>query len=180
MYQSMVEGRPVPWELLVKDVPQDRHQDLDYLVDQLDWEGNVDPNFKDHHYLEPIPIGNTAANGYVDRWVVYGKLNGQELFSAKELTVNSGVRVTLRDNGAYGLITVQGNGWIGKQRLQTPAMIRYGELTEDEVFVSYETAHNGVVFDNTGSEPLVTLRYFGPETNPQAPNVGDYKRYAPG
>ncbi len=42
-------------------------------------------------------------------------------------------------------------------------MIRFGELTEDEVFVSHEAARDGVVFDNTGSEPLVTLRYFGPE-----------------
>ena len=30
--------------------------------------------------------------------------------------------------------------------------------------------------ENTGTEPLVTLRYFGPDTNPQAPSVGDYKR----
>src|SRR5690242_1627113 len=44
MYQSLVEGRPVPWDLLVKDVPKERHQDLDYLVDQLDWEANVNPN----------------------------------------------------------------------------------------------------------------------------------------
>ncbi len=42
MYQSMVEGRRVPWELLVKDVPEDKHHDLDYIVDQLDWEKNVD------------------------------------------------------------------------------------------------------------------------------------------
>jgi hypothetical protein len=33
-----------------------------------------------------------------------------------------------------------------------------------------------VLFENTGSEPLVTLRYFGPDTNPDAPKVGDYKR----
>src|SRR5436853_2266488 len=33
MYQSLVEGRPVPWSLLTKDVPPDKHQDLDYL----DW-----------------------------------------------------------------------------------------------------------------------------------------------
>ena len=55
MYQSMVEGRPVPWSLLVKDMPKDKHHDLDYLVEQLDWEGNVNPSFKDSHYLEPIP-----------------------------------------------------------------------------------------------------------------------------
>src|SRR5690606_39568358 len=47
MYQSMVEGRRVPWELLVKDVPPEYHQDLDYLVEQLDWEQNVDEHFKD-------------------------------------------------------------------------------------------------------------------------------------
>jgi hypothetical protein len=176
MYQSMVEGRPVPWELLVKDVPRDKHRDLDYLVGQLDWEANVDPNFKDHHYLEPIPVADTASEGYMDRWIVYGKIGGEELFSAKELTVNPGVKVTIRDNGAYGLVAVQGNGWIGKQRLQTPAMIRFGELTEDEVFVCHEAARQGVVFDNTGSEPLVTLRYFGPDTNPMAPHVGAHKR----
>ena len=101
---------------------------------------------------------------------------GEELFSAKELTVNPGVRVTIRDRGAYGLIAVQGAGRIGKHRLQTPAMIRFGELTEDEVFVSHDAARQGVVYENTGSEPLVTLRYFGPDTNPNAPAIGSYKR----
>lgn len=176
MFQSMVEGRPVPRELLTKDVPPDRHRDLDYLVSQLDWEANVDPNFKEHHYLEPIPDGDTASEGYADRWVVYGEVDGQQLFTAKELTVDPGMRVTIRDLGAYGLIAVQGSGWIGRQRLQTPTMIRFGELTEDEVFVCHETAREGVVFDNTGSEPLVTLRYFGPDTNPNAPTLGGRRR----
>jgi hypothetical protein len=176
MYQSLVEGRPVPWELLVKDVPKEKHNDLDYLVDQLDWESNVDPNFKDHHYLEPIPVADASVQGCIDRWVVYGRIAGQELFSAKELTINPGCKVRIKDQGAYGLIALQGSGWVGKERLQTPAMIRYGELTDDEVFITYQAARDGVVFDNTGSEPLVTLRYFGPETNPQAPNVGDHRR----
>jgi hypothetical protein len=176
MYQSMVEGRPVPWSLLTKDVPKDKHQDLDYLIGQLDWEANVDPSFKDHHYLEPIPVTGGPADGAVDRWIVYGKVDGQELFTAKELTLKPGVRVTVKDNGTYGLITVQGSGRIGKHRLQTPAMIRFGELTEDEVFVTHDAARQGVVFENTGSEPLVTLRYFGPDTNPDAPAVGAHKR----
>jgi hypothetical protein len=176
MYQSLVEGRTVPWDLLVKDVPKERHRDLDYLVEQLDWDGNVDPSFKDHHYLEPIPVADTAKDGYVDRWIVYGRVGGEELFSAKELTVDPGVKVTIKDNGCYGLICVQGSGWVGKQRLHSPALIRFGDLTEDEVFVTHEAARNGVVFDNTGSEPLVTLRYFGPGVNPHAPSVGDYRR----
>jgi len=55
-------------------------------------------------------------------------------------------------------------------------MIRFGELTEDEYFVTHDTARAGVKFHNTGSEPLVTLRYFGPGVNPSAPNVGDHKK----
>ncbi len=55
-------------------------------------------------------------------------------------------------------------------------MIRFGELTEDEVFVTYDAARAGVAIENTGSEPLVTLRYFGPGTNPNAPRVGDHKK----
>jgi hypothetical protein len=176
MYQSMVEGRYVPWSLLVKDVPKTKHKDLDYLVEQLNWDGNVDPNFKDNHYLEPIPVADSASAGYVDRWIVYGRIDGEQLFTAKELTVDPGVTVTVKDNGAYGLIAVQGSGRIGKHPLQTPAMIDFGELTEDEYFVSDEAARQGVTFQNTGTEPLVTLRYFGPEVNPAAPKVGDHKR----
>ncbi len=176
MYQSLVEGRPVPWHLLTKDVPEDKHHDLHYLVEQLDWEGNVNPNFKDSHYREPIPAADTASEGYVDRWIVYGKMNGEELCSAKELTVDPRMKVKVKDKGAYGLVAVQGVGRIGKLALQTPAMIRYGALTEDEVFVSYDAARQGVIFENTGQEPLVTLRYSGPDTNPDAPKVGDYKK----
>jgi hypothetical protein len=176
MYQSMVEGRYVPWQLLVKDVPPQHHHDLDYLIDQLDWEANVNPRFKDSHYLEPILAEGDSVKGYADKWVVYGKVGGEELFTAKELTLQPGAKVTIKDRGAYGLITVQGSGWIDKQRLHTPAMIRFTELTEDEVFVTHEAARDGVVFDNTGTEPLVMLRYFGPGTNPNAPNVGDYKK----
>lgn len=176
MYQSLVEGRPVPWDLLTKDFPKDRHGDLQYLVDALDWEGNVDPNFKDHHYLEPIADDDTSKEGYVDKWIVYGKVHGKELFSAKELTIEPGRKATIKDNGAYGLIAVQGCGKIGKQPLQTPAMIRFGELTTDEYFVTYDAARSGVTFENTGDEPLVTLRYFGPDVNPQAPAVGDHKK----
>ncbi|WP_417380386.1 hypothetical protein [Gimesia sp.] len=176
MYQSMVEGRAVPRSLLTKDFPEDKHDDNEYLVEALDWEANVDPNFKDNNYLEPIAIGDTAADGYVDRWIVYGKVKGEQLFTAKELTVDPGAKVTIKDSGAYSWITVQGEGTIGNLRLQTPAMIRFGEMTEDEVFVTEKTAQSGVTIENTGSEPLVSLRYFGPDACPSAPNIGDYRK----
>jgi dihydroxyacid dehydratase/phosphogluconate dehydratase len=176
MYQSMVEGRYVPWNLLVKDVPTAKHQDLDYLVHQLDWEANVNAQFKDSHYLEPIPAADSASSGFVDRWVVYGKVKGKQLFTAKELTVNPGARCTVKDGGAYGLIAMQGRGRIGKTTLHSPSMIRYGELTEDEVFVSAAAAGAGVEYENLGKEPLVVLRYFGPDAQPNAPEVGAHKK----
>jgi hypothetical protein len=176
MYQSLVEGRPVPRSLLTKDFPEAKHNDNTYLVDALDWEGNVNPDFKDSHYLEPIPVAETASEGWMDRWVVYGKVAGAQLFTAKELTVQPGSRCTIKDGGAYGWITVQGEGRIGSLRLQTPAMIRFGAMTEDEVFVSAKAAAEGVEIENTGTEPLVSLRYFGPNAQPEAPNIGDHKK----
>ncbi len=176
MYQSMVEGRAVPRTLLTKDFPKEKHDDNQYLVDALDWAANVNPSFKDSHYLEPIPVADTSRDGYMDRWIVYGKVKGEQLFTAKELTVEPGARCTIKDGGAYGWITVQGEGKIGNLRLQTPAMIRFGQLTEDEVFVSASAAKAGVMVENTGTEPLVSLRYFGPDAQPSAPNVGDHKR----
>ena len=176
MYQSIVEGRPVPRSLLVKDMPEDKHNDLDFIVDQIDWEANVDPYFKDNHYLAPIPDGDTAGEGYVDRWITYGKIGGRQYFSAKELTVNPGVKMTLKDNGASGVIVTQGRGRIGNLPLECPTMIRFGEHTEDEVFISAKAAQEGVVIENLGGEcPLVMLRYFGPDVNPNAPEVGAWK-----
>ena len=61
-------------------------------------------------------------------------------------------------------------------RLECPTLIRFGELTEDEVFCTEGAAKAGVVFENTSAtEPLVMLRYFGPDVNPDAPDVGAYR-----
>jgi hypothetical protein len=177
MYQSLVEGREVPWSLLVKDMPRNKHKDLDFIVDQLDWDKNVDPKFKDNHYLEPVPVADTRSEGYVDRWIVYGKIDGEQLFTAKELTVDPGAKCRIEDNGAYGLICVQGKGTINGQPLNSPKLIRFTELTEDEYFCTEDGAKTGVTFENTSeTEPLVTLRYFGPEVNPGAPEMGAYKK----
>jgi hypothetical protein len=177
MYQSLVEGREVPWALLVKDMPMEKHHDLDFIVDQLDWDENTDPNFKDNHYLEPVPVADTRSEGYVDRWIVYGKVKGEQLFTAKELTIDPGAKCTIKDGGAYGLITVQGKGRMNRLTLDCPKLIRFHELTEDEVFCTETAAKAGVTFENTSAvEPLVVLRYFGPEVHPDAPAMGAYRK----
>jgi hypothetical protein len=170
MFQSLVEGREVPWSLLVKCMPPEHHHDLDFIIGQLDWEANVDPHFKKNHYLEPIPVADTNAEGFSDKWIIYGRIGGEQLFTAKELTIRPGVKCTIRDNGAYGLTVVQGKGRMNRLNLDCPQLIRFGEVTEDEVFCTEPAAKTGVIFENTSTvEDLVVLRYFGPDANPDAP-----------
>jgi len=172
MFQSIVEGRYVPWSLLVKDIPEEKHHDLDFIIGQLDWDKNVDTHFKQSNYLEPIRDDRRSGDGYQDKWIVYGTVAGSQLFSAKELTLQPGAKCTLQDPGASSWITVQGRGRIGSLDLQTPAMIRFGENTTDEVFITHTAATEGVEIENTGTEPLVGLRYFGPDTHPDLPKAG--------
>jgi len=165
MYQSMFEGRPIPWELVVKDVPKEYHSDLEYIVDMIDWETNLDPKFKEHHYTEPKPIEDTECEGYVEKWIIYGSKD----FSAKELTILPKKSVIVRNSAAYGLIVIQGHGRIGNFEVEAPTMIRYCEFTNDELFVTIGVAKDGVKVENESSrENLVILEHFGPE-NPDAP-----------
>lgn len=175
MFQAMVEGRYVPWELLVKDVPAEKAHDLDYLVDMLDWEANVDPEFASHNMTKPRPVldnGAMAESGYRELWITYGTKH----YSAKELTVFPRRSVNIKDAAAYGLILTQGFGQLGLHRIETPSLIRFGELTNDELFVSAEAAGSGVTITNeSDKEPLVMLKHFGPG-NPDAASLINHQR----
>ena len=72
--------------------------------------------------------------------------------------------MTIRDTDAYGCIVVQGHGSLGGHAVSSPTIIRYGQLTEDELFVSESAARDGVTITNPSrTEPLVLLKHFGPE-----------------
>ena len=168
MYQSLVEGRGVPWDLLVKDVPEEHHHDLDYLIDMMDWEANTDPEFAKHRQFDPIAVRcekEMADAGFSEKWIVYST----PCYSAKELTVFPGRTVTIRDAAAYGLILTSGHGIFGIYEVETPSLIRFGQMTRDELFVTAQTATEGVTIVNRSeTENLVMLKHFGPG-NPAAP-----------
>jgi hypothetical protein len=162
MYQSLVGDQIMPEDLLWKNSPADRHGDFDYLLEVLDWEKNVDDRFVEHNFMLPRPVRplkEMAAEGYVENWICYRS----DAFSAKELTVLPGRTVTIRDGGAYGLIMMQGHGRLGLWDVETPALIRFGQLTHDEYFVSEAAARQGVRMANSSAtDPLVMLKHFGP------------------
>jgi hypothetical protein len=177
MFQSEVDGRIIDWSLLTKDVPAEHHRDLDHLVGMLDWDANVNPEFGASNRVFPRavrPFAETEADGYREQWVCYGTPH----YSAKELTVLPTHTVTIRDAAAYGLIVTQGHGAIGAHSVSAPALIRYGQMTEDELFVTADAARAGVrVANRSDCDPLVILKHFGPG-NPDSAGLAAARRKA--
>jgi hypothetical protein len=59
---------------------------------------------------------------------------------------------------------MQGHGKFGVWDIETPAMIRYGQLTHDEYFVTEKAAKEGIKITNPSkSDPIVMLKHFGPD-----------------
>ena len=162
MFQSLVSDVPTPWELLVKNVPPEKHHDLDFITSLVDFPANTKPNFKEEHFRPPVPVKPLAEmeeEGYREMWVTYGC----EFFAAKELTVFPGRTVIIRDPGPYGMIMLQGHGTMGVWPIETPTLIRFGQLTHDEYFVSCAAARSGVKITNPSrTDPIVMLKHFGP------------------
>ncbi len=163
MYQSLVGDSIVPEELLWKDTPEDRLGDYDWLIEILDWELNVDPNIQKNRFMPPLPVKSVdqmKKEGYIDKWICYKSTD----FSAKELTVLPGASVTIKDSAAYGMIMMQGHGTMGVWDIETPTMIRFGQLTHDEYFVSEKAAKEGVkIVNKSKTDPIVMLKHFGPD-----------------
>jgi hypothetical protein len=163
MFQSLTGDDVIPEELLWKNTPEDRMGDIEFLLDVIDWDLNLDPHFMKNRFMEPRPVrpqDEMADGGYRENWICYKS----DAFSAKELTVYPGRTATITDSAAYGMIMMQGHGSMGVWDIETPAMIRYGQLTHDEYFVSGETAKSGVTITNPSkSDPIVMLKHFGPE-----------------
>ena len=162
MYQSLVNEAIIPDELLWNGTPAESKGDYDALIDVLDWELNVDPNTMANRFMAPKPvkaIDEMKSQGYIENWICYKS----DAFGAKELTVLPGQTVTIKDSAAYGIIVMQGHGKMGVWDIETPALIRYGQLTNDEFFISENAAKDGVTISNaSATDPIVILKHFGP------------------
>ena len=156
MYQSVLYGgHCVPEELLWKNCPPEEIGNFDYLMDVVDWDLNVDPEFAKNRFMAPIVI--TDNDDYCEEWICYKCAEA----SAKRLTVKPGKTTVIKDAAAYGIIALQGYGKFGVWNLETPTLIRFDELTNDEFFVTYDAAVNGIEITNKSStEPLVMLKHF--------------------
>lgn len=156
MYQSVLYGgHCVSEDLLWKNCPEEERGNYDYLVDVIDWDKNVDPHFSENRFMKPIII--TDNDDYTDEWICYKC----DTVCAKRLTVYPGKEAVIKDEAPYGMILLQGRGVIGNQQIETPTLIHYGELTNDEFFVTEKAAKDGICIKNTSeTEPIVILKHF--------------------
>ena len=156
MYQSVLYGgHCVSEELLWKNCPEEEKGNYDYLVDVIDWDKNVDSHFSENRFMEPVII--TDNDNYTEEWICYKC----DTVCAKRLTVYPGKEALVKDEAPYGMILLQGRGFIGSRQIETPTLIRYGELTNDEFFVTEKAANDGINIRNTSdTEPIVILKHF--------------------
>ena len=161
MCQSLVDNQMLSEEHLWGSVPKNKIGDFDFLIELIDWELNTDPDFARNRFMRPIALqgGDEAASlGCLEKWICYKS----DAFSAKELTVAPGRRVVVTDAAAYGFIVMQGHGSINGHPIEAPALIRLGQLTNDEYFVSEAAASRGVeIVNSSTADPLVLLKHFG-------------------
>ena len=162
MYQSLVNEAVIPEALLWNGTPPNLIGDYEQLLDAIDWELNLDPYLMSNRFMKPVavkPMHEMHNEGYIEKWVCYKS----DAFSAKELTVLPGKTVVIKDSGAYGMIMMQGHGKMGGWDIETPSLIRYGEVSNDEFFVSENTAIEGVTIVNqSATDPIIMLKHFGP------------------
>jgi hypothetical protein len=157
-------SRTISDDLLWKDVPKERRGDWDFILELLDWETNTDPEFFQSRFMRPLAV-DELPEGLSENWVVYRSSS----FSAKELTPEPGAQAVVRDAAAYGCIVTQGRGTLGAWPIESPTLVRFGQLTSDEFFVSEPAARSGMLMTNSSEvEPLVILKHFGPG-NPEVP-----------
>lgn len=158
VHENVTSGEVYPYEFLVENVPVDKKRSIEYVMSLMDWDKNVDPHYRQHYFRPPLPC-TPCGEGYEEKWITYAN----DFFGAKELSVLPGQTVTVKDGAAYGCILVQGHGKFGGYDAEAAIMLRYGQFSADEYFVSEAAAKEGVTISNHSRwEPLVMLKHFGP------------------
>ncbi len=157
--ENVVCGEVFSESYMTDICPTNIENTIDYIMDAIDWDKNYDPDFKKHYFRPPVEIQKTQ-NGLIEKWVCYGN----DYITAKEVTILPGSKVILKDKAAYGCFIVQGFGRFGVYDAEAVNMMRVGNLTADEYFVSKNSAVEGVeVINNSKTEPMVILQHFGPD-----------------
>jgi hypothetical protein len=170
--QAEIEGIKINKNMLYKDIHKDdiAQKKEAAVFDQIDWEGCADPYFYENHHLAPKPVAEKLPEGAVEEWVWYNSRR----FSGTRITLQKGASCTSKALGVYGLFVWKGEGLVDS----FPVAGQKADLNDanDEFLVTHDKALRGVVIKNTGNEPLVAFKFFGPGINDAVvPSIPKYR-----
>ena len=163
MFQALNAGRIISKDLLFKDVrPEDRRAHGErFPLGFVAWEVNGDPYFYENNRLSPQPIEPGPGAGASESWIFYNTRK----FSGKKLVVEPGASVDVAEPGVYSLLVWSGSGrYCGHD-------VEGGDASRDELLVAHDVAVRPHTVENTGSEDLVVLKFFGPDIQAEAPTT---------
>lgn len=163
MLQAVNAGRPISKRLLYKDISdhdRDQHAEASVL-DWIDWDRNTDAYLYEHTHITPVEFATTE--GASEAWI----FTGTRKFSGKRLWLQPGATYTATERGVFNLLVWQGEGTIGG------VPVRGGVPGEDELFIVHDRAVQAIEYANTGTDPLLVIKFFGPDVNPDSPLVGE-------
>lgn len=165
VFENIVSGEIYPPEMLVEELRDEDKEDIENILALLDWDKNLDPHYKQSYFRPPVKAG--CFDTYFENWIAYAN----DYVAAKELTVLPGKSVRVVDGAAYGCVIIQGHGRFGVYPCESPTLLRFGQQSCDEFFVSEASAKTGILITNESKvEPLVILKHFGPN-HPDVPKT---------
>ncbi len=163
--ENVTMGEVNPHNLLTDCAPEEEKNDLEAIFNQIDWEESTRPDYKETYFR--MPKVKYESDEAVEKWVAYAN----DWVAAKEVTIMPGQTYMLTDQACYCAVVVQGHGSFGVFECEAPELVRFGDITGDEYFVSENTAKKGVKITNTSSyQPLVILQNFA-NNNPEVPTA---------
>jgi hypothetical protein len=166
MFQALNAGKIISKEMLYTDVAPDRRaaKAERAALEWVDWPVNGDPYFYENHHVAPTLEPASVQPGGRQEWLFCNS----DKFSGKRLTVEPGRSYTSLDRGVYNLLVFGGEGTFDGVR------VRAEHPGEDELLVVHERAIKPITVRNTGREPLVIVKFFGPGINPDRPGIKPY------
>jgi len=143
------------------------HDDLlwpQFILEQINWELCGDPYFYPNRHLGPRLIEETRQDGGEEYWIYYNTTK----FSGKKLAVKPGAKFECEENGVYSLLVWRGEGkYAGVD-------VKAGDPARDELVVTHDAAVRPHTVENTSSEEMQVIKFFGPDINMDVPMIEPY------
>jgi hypothetical protein len=159
--QAEIDGIKMDKKMLYRHIPREdvAAKRERAVLEQIDWEACADPDFYENHRLFPRPVAGELPPGVAEEWVWYDTTR----FSGTRITLAPGATYTSKGLGVHGLFAWKGTGFVDRFPVQGQQVALEG--SHDEFLVAHAKALQGTVLSNTGDEPMVVFKFFGPDIN---------------